>query len=256
MAPAPTLLATRAQPAQTPTMTTDAPPLESMLGRIADALETHRGRPISAAFGLQGAHAESADEFDALLDDVQSAGLSGVDRLNGASLTAKVIKTRECRPDVVLESHSRRVKQQLRVLPGGSLEFFSIQRTNGPRSLWKFQNVATHAGGSCWNSGRTSDPSTERAMAMTSHLYLVLEAAAADPQHNLGWAWPLLGLPDSEGRHNMQLSPLEQSGLISFQRNRCLRRSKTSTHESGHASDRFPKLQGCKLRSELASRAS
>ena len=44
------------------------------------------GRSISAACGLQGAHAESADEFDALLDDVQSAGLSGVDRQNGASL--------------------------------------------------------------------------------------------------------------------------------------------------------------------------
>ena len=49
-----------------------------MLGRIADVLENWR-RSISAAFGLQGAHAESADEFDALLDDVQSAGLSGVD---------------------------------------------------------------------------------------------------------------------------------------------------------------------------------
>ena len=79
------------------------------------------------SFGLQGAHAESADEFDALLDDAQNAGFSGVDRLNGASLIAKVIKTRECRADVVLESHSRRVKQQLRVLPG---EVWSFSRCN------------------------------------------------------------------------------------------------------------------------------
>ena len=55
--------------------------------------------------------------------------------------------------------------------------------------------------------------SAERAIPMTSHLYLVLEPAAVDP---LGWVWPLLGVRDLKGRHNMHLSPLEQSGLVSF----------------------------------------
>ena len=40
---------------------------------------------MTATFGFQGAHAESGDEFDVLLDDVQSAGLNGVDRVIGAS---------------------------------------------------------------------------------------------------------------------------------------------------------------------------
>ena len=125
MAPDPSPLVTRAHFAQSPTMTTDAPPVsDSMLGRIADALEKLRGRSV---FGSQGAHAESADEFGALFDDVQSAGLSGVDRLKGAPLVTKVTKTRECLPGVVLESHSRRVKQQLRELPE---EAWSFSRYN------------------------------------------------------------------------------------------------------------------------------
>ena len=37
---------------------------------------------MTATFGLKGAHAESADEFDVLLDDVESAGLNGVNRLS------------------------------------------------------------------------------------------------------------------------------------------------------------------------------
>ena len=118
-------------------MTADAPPgLESMLGRIASALEKPRGRLINAAFGLQRAHAESADEFDALLDAVL-AGLSGVDRLNGSSLIAKVTKTRECRPVVVLESQSHCVKQQLRVL---------LKERPGVFSRYNQQMVQGHGG--------------------------------------------------------------------------------------------------------------
>ena len=71
------------------------PGLESILGRNASVPEKPRGRPMTAAFGLQGVHAEGADEFDAF--DVENAGLNGVDRLNGASLIVKVVKTRECR---------------------------------------------------------------------------------------------------------------------------------------------------------------
>ena len=82
---------------------------------------------------------------------------------------------------------------------------------------------------------------------MPSHLYLVLEAAAVDPQHNLGWAWPLLGLPDPEGRHNMQLSPLEQSGLISFHKETAAyeggTRRLTSAASSAMPQTDFPKLQ-------------
>ena len=41
--------------------------------------------------------ADGADEIDALLDDVPSACLNGVDRVIGASLIVKVVKTRGCR---------------------------------------------------------------------------------------------------------------------------------------------------------------
>ena len=46
---------------------------------------------MTVTFGLQSAHADGADETDALLDDVPCAGLNGVDRVIGASLILKVI---------------------------------------------------------------------------------------------------------------------------------------------------------------------
>ena len=52
---------------------------------------------MTATVGLHGVHAESADEFDVLLNDVHSAGLNGVDRVIGASLIVEVVKTRGCR---------------------------------------------------------------------------------------------------------------------------------------------------------------
>ena len=59
----------------------DVPPgLESMLGHTANAPEKPQGRSMTATFGLQSAHADGADEVDAVLDDVPSAGLNGVDR--------------------------------------------------------------------------------------------------------------------------------------------------------------------------------
>ena len=38
---------------------------------------------MTATFGIQGAHADGADEFEAPLADVPSAGLNGVDRVVG-----------------------------------------------------------------------------------------------------------------------------------------------------------------------------
>ena len=76
----------------------DVPPgLESMLGHIANVLEKPRGRSTTATFSLQSAHADGAGETDALLDDVPSPGLNGVDRVIGASPIVKVVTTRGCR---------------------------------------------------------------------------------------------------------------------------------------------------------------
>ena len=230
----------------------DAPPgLELTLGRIDSAVEKPCRRSLTAASGLQGAHAESADDFDALLDDAQNAGLSGVDRLNGASLIAKVIKTRECRPDVVTESHSRRVKQQLRVLP---VEAWSISRCHDQMvqgDCGNFQTLRRMLAAVAWIMEEHRTSSAERAMVMTNHLYLVLEAAAAD----LEWAWPLLGVADPEGRHNMHLFSLEQSDLISFHQ-------ETAAYEEAKrrltsaASTVTRRHQGCRVRSRLAFEAN
>ena len=59
---------------------------------------------MTATFGLQGAHEKGADEFDALLEDVHIAGLSGVVRVIGASLIVKIVKSGGCRLRHMLEA--------------------------------------------------------------------------------------------------------------------------------------------------------
>ena len=59
---------------------------------------------MTAIFGLQGAHEKGADEFDALLEDVHDAGLSGVVGVIGASLIVKIVKTGRCRLRHILEA--------------------------------------------------------------------------------------------------------------------------------------------------------
>ena len=46
-------------------------------GHMTNVLEKPRGRSMTATFGLQSAHADGADEIDALLGGVPSAGLNG-----------------------------------------------------------------------------------------------------------------------------------------------------------------------------------
>ena len=217
--------------------------LESMLGRIADALEKRRGRSISAAFSLQGAHAESADEFEAFLDDVQSAGLSGVDTLNGPSL----------------------IHQNQGMSAGcGVVKSLSSCDATAEGTAWgkpgffqKFQDVATHAGSSGWDSGRASGWECRKSDGDDESLVSRF-GAAVDPQHNLEWAWPLLGVLDPEGRHNMQRSPLKQSGLISFHTetvvNEEAKRRLTSAASSTMPQTDFSQLQG--VRNELKKQRS
>ena len=254
--PAPTSMGAKVN-RQTSAAPMDAPPgLELALGRTASAPEKPRGRSLTAAFGLQGAHAESADEFDALLDDAQNAGLSGVDRLDGASLNAKVIKTRECRPDVLLERHFRRVKQQLRVLAGEARSFsrYNDQMVQGHCGNFKTLRRMLAAVAGTMDEHRTA--SAERAVAMTSRLYLKLRPWI--PSTNSNGHGPCCRSQTQRGVTTC--TSLRSSSRASSVSTRKPRETPTPTHERsqlGHASDRPPRRhQGCKLRSKLAFKAS
>ena len=92
-------------PSQTLATPTDVPPgLELTLGRrIASALEKPRGRSISTAFGLQGRPRRKRLRIRRSPRRRRKRRSQRGGQTQRASLIAKVIKTRECWPDVVLE---------------------------------------------------------------------------------------------------------------------------------------------------------
>ena len=64
------------------------------------------------------------------------------------------------------------------------------------------------------DEGRTG--SLERQHSLLVHIYVVLEAAAKDPAHELAWGWPLLGIADPEGRPRVGWAPAEVASLAAY----------------------------------------
>jgi hypothetical protein len=56
--------------------------------------------------------------------------------------------------------------------------------------------------------------------AFLFHAYRVIEGAATSVEHDLSYAWPLLGIPDPGGRPRPGLAPVEAAGLAAYHRDR------------------------------------
>ena len=58
----------------------------------------------------------------------------------------------------------------------------------------------------------------EAQTAFLLHAYRVAEATARDPQHEMQWPWPLLGVPDPAGRPRASWAPGESAAVVAFHR--------------------------------------
>ena len=70
-------------------------------------------------------------------------------------------------------------------------------------------------------------------------MYVVLEAAAKDPAHELAWGWPLLGIADPEGRPRVGWAPAEVASLAAYHKEEAvLEAAKKALGEKSSASGR------------------
>ena len=100
-----------------------APPgMGGSFSRRAMSLESRQElsrRQAETGVDLMDTFAASVEEFDSLIADAQGLGghgRPGGHRDGGIEMLARITRTKECHPQVIIQSHDKRVKAEMRVL--------------------------------------------------------------------------------------------------------------------------------------------
>ena len=138
-------------------------------------------------------------------------GLVNVDRL---------IATRRSHPEVIDAANDQAIKEALGTLPGETwsvgrhAERFVVPHAGNFLTLKRIAAILAAA----LDEGRTRGLVHQHAFLY--HAYRVVEAASVSEGHDMGWAWPLLGIEDPGGRPRGGLAPVESAGLAAYHRDR------------------------------------
>ena len=196
-----------------PTPTGD--PVTDALQEVAITMRSMRGRGESAAAGGTGESANSIEELEALT--LGSGTGAGADRL-GAVQIERIRRTTEKRPDLIVLSLERETMRRLMVLPGESWSFSRHAReqvlplAGGHHTLRKVIVGLAHL----LDLARTESPT--RVYAFATQFYKATQAAAAHPNKEWAYGWPLLGLDDPDTPARPIFSPTEHAALAAWHR--------------------------------------
>ena len=194
----------------------------AMLERIATALEAGRTAQTRVEADLGGAG--SLNEYLNLLGgaiggDGGGGALAGVNaEVGGLWAFARIKRTRRERPELVMEAAESIVRDQLGVL---GTESWNWRRHTEQELLPLCGNFTTLKRmlavlGAALDEGRTYGLPQQQ--AFLAHAYKVMEATARDPNHEMQWSWPLLGITDPAGRKRPNWAPGEAAALVAFHR--------------------------------------
>jgi len=144
-------------------------------------------------------------------------GASSVGR-GGLAQSQRLVRTRREAPALVTEAHERLAKERMNILPGEAWSWrrYSEEEILAHAGNFKTLRRAAALVAGALGEGRTG--SLARQHAFLTQALTVLEAASKDPQHDLAWAWPLLGIPDPDGRPRTHMAPAEAQALAAFHR--------------------------------------
>ena len=200
---------------------------EELLGRLVALLEN---RPASAtgpppeAFGLGAAGASSEEAYGLGFGPLLGASGADLGRSGsgaaGAVALERVRATRRSHPEVIVAASERATKEALGVLSGEAWTAGRYVREQVLPECGSFTTLkrALVALAAIVDEGRAHGGLRQRALAW--HTLRVFEVAAMTPGHDLGFAWPLLGVADPAGRPEPALSPVEAAGLAAVHRDR------------------------------------
>ena len=139
-------------------------------------------------------------------------------KVSGQWALERIKRTRREKPEIVWQAACDGIQEQLGVLEG---EAWSFRRHAEQELVPACGNFSTLKRmlmilAAVLDEGRAYGASAQTAMLV--HAYRVLEATARDPQHEMQWPWPLLGIPDPAGRQRAAWAPGESAAVVAFHR--------------------------------------
>ena len=142
----------------------------------------------------------------------------GASSRGGLALIQRVVRTRQEQPGVVVAAHEGIVRDRLNVLPGESWSWHRYTEKEILPFAGNFKTLRRAAVlvASALDEGRSH--SYERQHAFLVQALSVLESASKDPDHDLAWSWPLLGVVDPDGPPRPHLAPAEAHAIAAFHR--------------------------------------
>ena len=195
------------------------------------------------SFGLNVGAASTEEEYMGLWNP--DGGIGGGGLLGGGGFSSgsmlrnsgtlaieRVARTRDLRPEVVVVAHEKTAREELGVHPGESWSWSRHAEVEVLKHVDKFKTlgrvIAAVAKG--LDEGRTKG--LPQMQAYFHQFYRVLEDTAKDPNHDMAWSYPLLGVKDPFApRAKTKWSAMEQSALALY-------------HKEEHALDQVRKMYG------------
>ena len=157
------------------------------------------------------------EDYQALWGDPGSSTSPGLGRVGGAHALERIRRTRRQRPDVVVVAHEKSARADLGTLAGESWSWAQhCERKVLPhvKTFRTLQRVLAAVAGAL-DEGRTHGLECQN--AYLHHLYRCLEHAAKDPGHELGYAFPILGIDDPGApRPRTGWASLEHGALAAY----------------------------------------
>ena len=168
------------------------------------------------------------------MEELSSMGLSsgGGGRL-GVTQIEKLKRSREQRPELTSSAHEKEVMEDLKVLPGEAWSYsrhaeqMVLPQAAGYHGLRKTIVILASA----LDLHRAKGP--EHARAFVAQAYKAAQCAASHPQHQWGYGWPLLGIPDPDGAAKPGYTSAEASALSAWHRDQQLWLQSLHGHGAG-----------------------
>jgi len=184
-------------------------PLATALSALAAAIASMQGGAVGPGGG-------SIDEIFPGADGMLHPQLGSSMRLIGQAQLDKCIHTRRTNPEATIQAHERIVQQRLQVLPGESWSWTRYYQVEVEPHAGNFLTLKRMGAliAAALDEGRTRSLLSQHAMLMTA--MSVIESAAKDGSHELGWGWPLLGCRDPGGKPLPNWVAAETSALAAF----------------------------------------
>jgi len=176
-------------------------------------------------------------EVDAYGNAEAYSGIPGIESRSGLAQLQRLLRTRRSHPEAVIGSHESIAKERLGALTGDS---WTWRRYVAQELLPFCGNFVTLKRLVVMLAGALDEG--RQGSLLQQHAYLtqalaVAEGAAKDPNHDLGWGWPMLGLPDPGERPIAHWAPVESSAVAAFHKEQMTLAEARRRHHVGNGKE-------------------